>query len=185
MGQQVTVKCLICGKEEQKYPSAAKRYKTCSLECRGKLSSKTLTTSVEKTCEHCGQNFKVKPSHYESRKTCSRECRKKRKDGYVKYLVGKTGENCANWRGGRYVNKYGYVMIYKPENPMANSRGYVREHRYVMSEHMGRYLTDEEEVHHIDGNKQNNDITNLQILSKSEHAKLHHELRRSKKGGAE
>ncbi|MFE4202118.1 FAD-dependent thymidylate synthase [Aneurinibacillus aneurinilyticus] len=66
MGQQVTVKCLICGKEEQKYPSAAKRYKTCSLECRGKLSSKTLTTSVEKTCEHCGQNFKVKPSHYES-----------------------------------------------------------------------------------------------------------------------
>jgi hypothetical protein len=42
-----------------------------------------------------------------------------------------------------------------------------------MSMHLGRWINSDEHVHHIDGNKLNNDITNLEVLSKTEHIKLH------------
>lgn len=58
--------------------------------------------------------------------------------------------------------------------------GYVQkqgtyEHRLVMSEMLGRELKKEEEVHHKDHDKKNNDPSNLKILTKSEHGKLHRE----------
>lgn len=40
--------------------------------------------------------------------------------------------------------------------------------RFLMQEHVGRLLTDEEEVDHIDENKANDDLTNLQILTPKE-----------------
>ena len=46
-------------------------------------------------------------------------------------------------------------------------------HRVIASEKMGRQLHHYEEVHHIDGNHDNNRIENIVILSKSEHAKIH------------
>ena len=49
----------------------------------------------------------------------------------------------------------------------------IDEHRYVMEQHLGRKLLHNEIVHHIDENKSNNNISNLQIMSKSEHSKLH------------
>lgn len=45
--------------------------------------------------------------------------------------------------------------------------------RYVMEQILGRKLTKDEIVHHIDGNKLNNDPSNLQIMSRAEHARLH------------
>ena len=45
--------------------------------------------------------------------------------------------------------------------------------RYIIAKELGRELTEDEEVHHIDGNPLNNDINNLQVLTKEEHAKLH------------
>lgn len=53
---------------------------------------------------------------------------------------------------------------------------HMREHEVIMSEHMGRKLTTDEHVHHIDGNTRNNDITNLYILSNSTYQKLHGDL---------
>lgn len=49
----------------------------------------------------------------------------------------------------------------------------IDEHRYVMECHIGRPLLSSEVVHHIDGNKQNNSIDNLQIVSHAEHLQLH------------
>ncbi len=47
-------------------------------------------------------------------------------------------------------------------------------HRIVMEEHLGRKLRKEEVVHHIDGNKSNNDINNLMLFpTKSVHTKYH------------
>ncbi|WP_373864526.1 MULTISPECIES: HNH endonuclease [Paenibacillus] len=42
-----------------------------------------------------------------------------------------------------------------------------------MSEHLGRPLKDDEHVHHIDGNKTNNHITNLSVTTRSDHTRLH------------
>lgn len=40
---------------------------------------------------------------------------------------------------------------------------WIPQHRKVMAEHLGRPLLSSEQVHHIDGNRQNNKITNLEL----------------------
>lgn len=46
-------------------------------------------------------------------------------------------------------------------------------HRHIMEELLGRKLGPNEIVHHKDGNKLNNDPSNLEVMSRSEHARLH------------
>lgn len=51
-------------------------------------------------------------------------------------------------------------------------------HRVVVERHIGRRLESFEIVHHIDGDKWNNDINNLEIMTQAEHAALHLRQRR-------
>lgn len=71
------------------------------------------------------------------------------------------------------MTKNGYVYILNKEHPNCNKRGFVLEHRLVIEKQLGRYLTNEEIVHHINENKSDNRIENLQIVTNSEHTKLH------------
>lgn len=82
-----------------------------------------------------------------------------------------------NWKGGRVVDKDGYVLLLSPNHPHCRKHtGYVFEHRLVMEKVIGRFLLPEEVVHHRDGNKQNNRPDNLQLFSEnSKH--LAHELK--------
>ena len=48
-----------------------------------------------------------------------------------------------------------------------------RAHRVIMEKHIGRKLTNEEEVHHINKNPLDNRIENLQLLTRTEHIELH------------
>jgi hypothetical protein len=90
---------------------------------------------------------------------------------------GNRGPKNPMFKGGERVSNYGYKLVYKPKHPNARSDGYMFEHRYVMSEHLGRPLEKWEVVHHKDENKQNNDISNLEIMTLEEHQKHHNRLK--------
>jgi hypothetical protein len=94
----------------------------------------------------------------------------------IKYIQ-KSGQEASHWKGGYCKHSNGYRYVWFPSHPNADSRGYVLEHVKAMSDSIGRALIKDEVVHHIDRNKQNNDISNLQLMTRSEHAKYHGKCR--------
>ena len=66
-----------------------------------------------------------------------------------------------------------YKLLFNPTHPSATLRGYVREHRLVMEESLGRFLNENEIVHHIDGDTLNNSVENLKVMNGKEH-RIHH-----------
>lgn len=80
------------------------------------------------------------------------------------------------WKGGRMLDKDGYVLIHMPRHHEANRHGYVREHRLVMEQKLCRRLTRKEVVHHLNSVRSDNRRENLELFaSNGEH--LRHELR--------
>src|SRR4030042_2641792 len=73
------------------------------------------------------------------------------------------GIKAPNWKGGRMVVD-GYIYIYSPHHPFCTKNKYVCEHRLIMEKYLGRFLNSREVVHHIDGNKENNNIENLKLF---------------------
>lgn len=69
------------------------------------------------------------------------------------------------WKGGRTVDVDGYVLLRTPDHPYANHQGYVREHRLVMERMLGRFLEPGEVVDHRNGDKSDNDPSNLRLFS--------------------
>lgn len=65
-----------------------------------------------------------------------------------------------------YYSIDGYLVVGKMQDRMF-------AHRKVMEEHLGRKLSSNEIVHHIDGDKSNNDISNLMVVSRAEHLNIH------------
>ncbi len=67
----------------------------------------------------------------------------------------------------------GYVQIYQPEHPKADHDGFVYEHRLVYEQSFGCCLLEWTNVHHKNGNKSDNHITNLQAMTISRHTTKH------------
>lgn len=65
-------------------------------------------------------------------------------------------------------------MIYPYKTTYTNGRK-IDEHRLIMEQHIGRKLSRQEVVHHINGDKRDNRLENLQIMTQDEHNKLHKE----------
>lgn len=88
------------------------------------------------------------------------------------------GEAHSQWKGGRSITGKGYeklnINLIDPKfHCMADNSGWVLTHRIVMAEHLGRPLLPEEVVHHIDENKRNNAIENLELSSRKQHMQAH------------
>lgn len=62
-----------------------------------------------------------------------------------------------------HINQDGYRRIKRDDEFNPNRHGYIMEHRYVMAKHIGRALYSNENVHHINGVKDDNRIENLEL----------------------
>lgn len=71
--------------------------------------------------------------------------------------------------------EYKFAVVYN--HPNATINGYVLLHRIIMENHIGRILNVNEVVHHKNFNKNDNRIENLELMSRSEHTKLHQQAK--------
>jgi hypothetical protein len=77
----------------------------------------------------------------------------------------KADRTARGWR----ITSHGYVEYTRADDPNKGRMAHV----VAMEAHIGRRLNRNECVHHIDGNKRNNDLSNLQLMTYAEHAALH------------
>jgi hypothetical protein len=71
-------------------------------------------------------------------------------------------------------NKLGYILVYHQGKQ-------VLEHRMIIQAAIGRKLSKDEDVHHINEIRDDNRIENLQIMSKSDHTRHHNKFKQRKK----
>lgn len=67
-----------------------------------------------------------------------------------------------------YTNKDGRTRVYIKE-----TKKVISYPRYLVEKEIGRPLEPQEQIHHVDGNPLNNDISNLEIRSRGEHQREH------------
>jgi hypothetical protein len=88
-----------------------------------------------------------------------------------------SGRGNPRYSNGRHSDSRGYVVLVLPEEhpfaSMRDARSRVYLHRLVMAEHLGRALAQDEEIHHLDEDKSNNELTNLLLVSGFEHRRIH------------
>jgi hypothetical protein len=131
----------------------------------------------------CGKKILVKPWLIKRKKYCSKECfyEYRPKTGFKKGHPTYEGVE-KGWF------KKGICNYPKKSKPYFDkSTGYwrisingkeMKYHRYLMEQKLKRKLNEEEVVHHIDNNVNNNDLNNLLLFrSKSEHLKYHWSLK--------
>lgn len=145
--EQLVGICINCGKEFS-YRSCTPDTKFCSKSCAGAAKR---ARSIRK-CLVCGKDFyPIKPtSHY-----CSKECK------YASYP-----------RQG-YKEIYSKFLSIEEQKKFAPmfKKGRCHEHRLIMARHLGRPVEKYEIVHHINGNKRDNRISNLELVVKTSHHK--------------
>jgi len=120
-------------------------------------------------CGTCGKIIDTMP--YKLKKLtnefCSKECN-------LIWRGSRIGTKAAHWKGGRTIDKSGYIHIYDPNHPFSDNKGYVAEHRLVIEKHLDRYLNYDEIVHHKDFSKDHNSLTNLVLTTRKEHLVKYH-----------
>ena len=187
-----TVNCDNCGKEFSVSPSRLKvESLCCSKKCAAdfKINSKKNNTE----CAHCKKAMYMKPYRLKRSKNvccsfdCSQELRKTTCTGEKNHQYGIKGENNSSHLSDFCVSNYGYLRVLSHQHPCRAADNRLMFHRMVMEEHLkfiGDYenlvykngfmvLAENMVVHHVDENKLNNTIDNLQLMSLGEHVSHH------------
>lgn len=74
---------------------------------------------------------------------------------------------------GKRRTRAGYIRIKVPGHPRSDRKGWVLEHIVVAEQKIERPLYPNEQVHHIDENKENNNPSNLVVMDGIEHNSMH------------
>lgn len=125
-------------------------------------------------CRSCNQkilNFPRRQKYYcidcgalLSKKGCKR-CR----------FCYKKGRLHPMWKGGRNRTTSGYILVHKPDYHRAGNKGYVFEEVLVWEQANG-VLPKGMLIHHLNGIKDDNELSNLVAVSPREHGELHRKM---------
>ena len=140
--------CDWCGKPVIYYPSTVnQRHHFCSRKCLQAFRSK-----------------KTNPDHYQEYGNYSKNAERFSEMNRLLNPTRMTPETRKKLRENRLGTGEGktYTKTYGRHT-----------HRVVAEQMLGRPLAKDEIVHHIDGNKRNNAPENLQVMTRSEHSRLH------------
>lgn len=131
-------------------------------------------------CDICKKHFKLSNSRAneaqkkKQNKFCSKECFKEyqKKIGSKRVINWIKNNQHPMFKGGVGMTTDGYIWILIKDGSRHHNQ--VKLHRYLMEIKIGRKLKSTEIVHHINGDKLDNRIENLELLSSiSEHNKIH------------
>lgn len=204
----ISKKCECCGEIYEIPHWREHKSKYCSKKC----STEASKAPKNVVCAICGKPFHLKQSYidkYEAKLgfCCSKKCQTEqmriRMTGEGNHQYGLKGKLNASFKEGKLLQKNNNlteVMYYVGEwYKKSNEHGRVKYHRYLVelnhnlfnSDFFEKienwyYLKDGYFVHHIDFNHNNNDISNLQVVTKSEHTRIHNlanPRKRSSKNG--
>lgn len=183
------INCYLCFKEFKVKPHRQNTAKFCNKQCMNiyikefgfekkrldKMSKigKEISTNKNWIKKVSQTWFKKNHIPWNKNKSVRLSLKSEFKKGEKHPYFGKKGKEIPNFTGKNQINTHNYILIYKPNHREAMLNGYVLEHRYKISNKLNRKLKFNEIIHHIDGNRSNNELNNLLVLTQSQHAKLH------------
>ena len=145
---------------------------------------------IQIICKKCGNQFFVKPSRIvKGAKFCSKKCKTSFRLPPKKCLYCQRDADKRGMCDRHYLRWYRYGDPHfrkkrahgegtiTTQGYRATGKGYkvILEHRAIMEIKLGRKLSSKELIHHIDGNKLNNSIDNLELINRSIHPHRHPE----------
>ena len=159
--------CFNCGNTFEESHGKIYCSHKCYVSAKGKrryIKYGSRNSKVESICKKCGNSFISNCG--KNQKYCSVKCSADSRRNFLSI------PECLEEASRKLDKTIGYVRVYCPMHPKANTWGYVYEHRLIMESIIGRHLTYNEHIHHINGKRWDNRPENLQIMSPSEHSKL-------------
>lgn len=177
----IRTQCKNCGVDFDRLNYQGPKPQFCSRKCGANFHNSRkdrMEPNVHFNCEICGKEVHkyLTPSRQKEwpGRFCSRTCAG----------IWRQKEDHPRWRGGRHQDKDGYWYVLRPDHPQSNAKGAIFEHRLVMEEHLGRFLTAEEVVHHENDDPSDNRLENLRLFpNQAEHKRYHEQFRERNSDG--